>query len=72
MWNGPIDQLSPQVWTFDGFLEENVYSWFRRIPPDTPEQTCDFRAYHLVLGPVGGEGMILPVTLRGEAVPEVK
>lgn len=71
-WNAPIDQLSPQVWTFAGFLEENVYSWLRKIPPSDPENSCDFRQYDLVLGPVGGEGIILPVTLRGDGIVEAK
>ncbi|KAG8941023.1 hypothetical protein FRC00_012609 [Tulasnella sp. 408] len=71
-WNAPIDQLSPQVWTFADFLEKNVYSWLRKIPPSDSENTCDITSYDLVLGPVGGEGIILPVTLRGDAIVEVK
>ncbi|KAG8985061.1 hypothetical protein FRB90_004959 [Tulasnella sp. 427] len=70
-WKGPLDELSPQVWSFDGFLDEKVYSWFRQIPPGTPEQGTDFRSYKLVLGPVGGEGILLPVMLRGEEIMEV-
>ncbi|KAG8902240.1 hypothetical protein FRC01_009627 [Tulasnella sp. 417] len=71
-WNAPIDQLSPQVWPFADFLEENVYSWFRKIPPSDPEHTRDFAQHDLILGPVGGEGVILPVTLRGDAIVEAK
>lgn len=65
VWDAPIDRLSPEIWSYDTFVRENIWQAWANTDANRPDP--ELMSY--TIAPEGGEGILVPVQT---AAPKTK